>query len=100
MAIEEEQSVEKFRCGKQPECISEPSCDLAPVLGDGGSSIPRWLGGTSCRIAGAAQAMTSRSNQCQVHRMDFTPLSFSVLGLQGKECRAALKCLGAKLADK
>ena len=32
--------------------------------------------------------------------MDFTPLSFSVLGLQGKECRAAVKCLGAKLADK
>ena len=29
-----------------------------------------------------------------------TPSSFSVLGLQGKECRAAVKCLGAKLADK
>ena len=62
MAIEGE-SVENFRCGKQPECISAPSCDLAPVLGDGGSSIPRWSGGTRSRIAGAAQTMTGRSNQ-------------------------------------
>ena len=56
MAVEEE-TVENFRCGKQPECISAPSCDLVPVLGYGGSSIPRWPGGTRSRIAGAASGV-------------------------------------------
>ena len=56
MAVEEE-TVENFRCGKQPECISAPSCDRIPELGDGASSIPGWSGGTRSRITGAASGV-------------------------------------------